>query len=110
MISLDDLLAFASVEFIKGQIAAEISRIVDKDVDARRLTHKRSKSPCDLIGFRNIDAQGLRTVKFDWNDIPNPDFSTGSYKLGCDRPTYPPSSTGYDRRLARKSNFGSILI
>jgi hypothetical protein len=39
-VNLDDLLAFASAEFIKGQITAEISRIVDKDVDARRLTEQ----------------------------------------------------------------------
>jgi hypothetical protein len=109
-VNLDDLLAFTSVEFIKGQITAEISRIVDKDVDAGRLTDNRSKSPCDLIGFRNIDAQALRTVEFNRTDIPNPDFSPGSYKLGCDRPTDSPSATGYDRCLARKSKFGSTVI
>ena len=75
-VDLDNLLAFASVEFIKGPIAAEISRIIDKDVDARRLTDNRSKSPFDLMRFRNIDAQRLRTVEFNRMDIPNPDFST----------------------------------
>jgi hypothetical protein len=104
-VDLDDLLAFASVDFIKGPIAAKISRIVDKDVDARRGTENSSKSPFDLIAFRNIDAHGLRTDEFHRMDIPNPDFGTGSYKLGCDRPAYSPSATGYDHRLAGKIEF-----
>jgi hypothetical protein len=104
------MLAFAGVELIKGPIAAEISRIVDKDVDARRLTDKRSKSPFDLIRFRDIDAQGLRAVEFNRMDIPNPDFSPGSYKLGCDRPTYSPAPPVTIAVWAEKSNFGSMVI
>jgi hypothetical protein len=85
-VNLDDLLAFANVQFIEGQIATETSRIVDKDVDARRLTQNWSKSPFNLIGFRNIDAQGLRTVELNRMDIPNPNFSPGFVQAGLRSP------------------------
>jgi hypothetical protein len=91
-------LAFASVDFIKGPIAAEVSRIVDKDVDAPRLTDNRSKSPFDLIGFRYIDAQGLRTNEFNRMDIPNPDLPI---------PRAPPVTITV---WPEKSNFGSMVI
>jgi len=109
-VDLNDLLAFAGVEFIKGPIAAEISRIIDKDVDARRLTDNRSKSPFDLIGFRNIDAQGLRTVEFNRMDIPNPDSGSGSTNwvaIALPIPRAPPVTIAV---WPEKSNWGSIVI
>ena len=109
-VNLDDLLAFTSVEFIKGQITAEISRIVDKDVDACRLTDNRSKSSFDLIGFRNIDAQGLRTVEFNRMDIPiqtsAPD-RTSWVAIALPIPRAPPVTIAV---WPEKSNFGSMVI
>ena len=61
-VDLDDLLPFASVEFMEGPVGTEISRIVYKDVDWRRLENGRSKSFGDRMGVRNIDAQGMGAV------------------------------------------------
>jgi hypothetical protein len=56
-------------------VATEIPGIVNEDVDAWRLTEDMRHSFCDLVRVRNIHLQGLRTVEFDWIDIPNPDIS-----------------------------------
>ena len=69
-IHLDDFLPFARVEFMEGPVGAEISRIIYKDIDSRRLIDSRSKRLCDLMRVRNIDAEGMCAVEFDRIDIP----------------------------------------
>jgi hypothetical protein len=68
---------FLGVELFERLEAAEIPGVVHKDVDARRLTDQVRESLCDLVGTRNIDLTGLRTLKLDRIDIPNPDLSAG---------------------------------
>jgi hypothetical protein len=79
-VDLDDLLPFGSFEFVEGLVGTQISRTVYKDIDSQRLTDGRGKSLCDLIGVRNIDAQGMCAVEFARIDIPNPYLSTRSTK------------------------------
>jgi len=47
------------------------------------------KGSCDFIGLRHIDPEGLRTVEFDWIDVPSPNLSAKSYELRCDSPAIP---------------------
>ena len=92
----------AGVELLEGLISAEISSIVHKNIDARRLLARLPEGSCNFIGLRHIDPERLRAVKFDWIDVPSPDLSAKSYELRRDSPADPSSPAGYDGRLPRK--------
>jgi len=81
---LEDVVPFGRVELLEGLISAEISSIVHKNIDARRLPARLPEGSCNFIGLRHIDPEGLRAVKFDWIDVPSPDLSAKSYELRCD--------------------------
>jgi hypothetical protein len=101
-IYLNDLLPFASVELFERLESAEIPRIVNQDIDARRLPEHLDKGFCNFIRTRYIDGQGVRAVEFDGIHIPDPDLSAKSDELRGDSSANPPSPAGYDGRLAGK--------
>jgi hypothetical protein len=99
---LEDVVPFGRVELLEGLISAEISSIVHKNIDARRLPACLPEGAYDFIGLRHIDPEGLRAVEFNWIDVPSPDLSAKLYELRCDSPADPSSPAGYDGRLPGK--------
>jgi hypothetical protein len=84
------------IELLERLVAAKIPGIVDKNVDALRLTNDLLKGFCDLVGVRHINLQGLSTIKFDLIDVPNPDVSARSHELCRDSPPNSPSTARDD--------------
>ena len=54
-VDLKNALPFRGFELLERLVAAEIPSVVDKDVNARRLTDDMCEGFCDLVRARDID-------------------------------------------------------